>query len=67
MDGAVDVAALKKIEQRLESHRIEWQEDESSLLQAIEGRQKTLQHNEQESEEKESSMKKKKNWYRKLF
>ena len=37
----------------MESHRIEWQEDKTSLPQATDGLKKTLQEKEEEEEELE--------------
>ncbi|KAL7383974.1 hypothetical protein ABVT39_021664 [Epinephelus coioides] len=69
------VAALKTAGQQLESHRIKWQRDKSALIQATEGLRQALLEEEQEWEESstrsrledlESSISKKKKWYRKI-
>uniref|UniRef100_A0A3Q3XJQ5 tRNA methyltransferase 10 homolog C n=1 Tax=Mola mola TaxID=94237 RepID=A0A3Q3XJQ5_MOLML len=51
------VDALKTAEQGLDIYCSKWQEDKSSLLQAVEGLQKTLQQREQEWEKKENLLK----------
>lgn len=42
------LTALKNSRQQLESHRIEWQEDKTSLPQATDSLKKTLQEKEEE-------------------
>ena len=45
------LAALRNVEQKLESYQLEWQEEKTSLIQATEGFKKSMQDMQQEAKE----------------